>query len=134
MSFCQQKTSARFPPLSGPSEGRVEEKDLWKGGGLYAGSVILGSPLLPTFPLRNCAFIWVMAPQEVRSYPLSWLCRKKVNALYFEKFQKSMYRSFNVEIDGCRSQHCKKQEESWTKDGAPDKQPNSYVKGTAETI
>ncbi|MEQ2185017.1 hypothetical protein GOODEAATRI_013846, partial [Goodea atripinnis] len=42
---------------------------------------------------NSCAFIWVMAPQEVRSYPLSWLCWEKVNPLYFEKFQKSMYRS-----------------------------------------
>ncbi|MEQ2181725.1 hypothetical protein GOODEAATRI_014465 [Goodea atripinnis] len=42
---------------------------------------------------NSCAFILVLASQEVRSYPVSWLCRKKVNALYFEKFQKSSFRS-----------------------------------------
>ncbi|MEQ2214046.1 hypothetical protein XENOCAPTIV_027377 [Xenoophorus captivus] len=42
---------------------------------------------------NSCAFIWEVASQEVRSYPVSCLCRKKVNALYFEKLQKSSYRS-----------------------------------------
>ncbi|MED6234392.1 hypothetical protein ATANTOWER_028508 [Ataeniobius toweri] len=42
---------------------------------------------------NSCAFIWAVASQEVRSYPVSWLCQKKVNAFYFEKFQKSLYRS-----------------------------------------
>ncbi|MEQ2221869.1 hypothetical protein ILYODFUR_020054 [Ilyodon furcidens] len=42
---------------------------------------------------NSCAFIWAVASQEVRSYSVSWLCRKKVNVLYFEMFQKSLYWS-----------------------------------------
>ncbi|MED6274397.1 hypothetical protein CHARACLAT_015970 [Characodon lateralis] len=38
---------ALFPPI--PMVICVEEKDLWKGGALYAGSGIVGSPLLPLF-------------------------------------------------------------------------------------
>ncbi|MEQ2293947.1 hypothetical protein AMECASPLE_038757 [Ameca splendens] len=79
MSFCQQRYQRAFLSYPVPLEGCVEESDLWKGGGFYLGNVATG----------------------VRSYPLFWLCQKKVNALYFEKFQKSMYRSFGVEIHGC---------------------------------
>ncbi|MEQ2183573.1 hypothetical protein GOODEAATRI_034097 [Goodea atripinnis] len=66
----------------------MEEGDLWKSGGIYTGSVKEGGPLLPPFPLWSCAFIWVMAPQEVRSYPLFWLCRKKVNAFILKSSRK----------------------------------------------
>ncbi|MEQ2316850.1 hypothetical protein AMECASPLE_036689 [Ameca splendens] len=67
MSVCQQRDiSALCLPYPVPLEGRVEE------GGCS----------------NSCAFIWVVASQEVRSYPISWLCRKKVNALYFESSRK----------------------------------------------
>ncbi|MEQ2242457.1 hypothetical protein ILYODFUR_036011 [Ilyodon furcidens] len=72
MSVGQQRDiSVLCLPYPVPFEGRVEE------GGCS----------------NSCAFIWAVASQEVRSYPVFWLCRKKVNALYVEKFQKSSYRS-----------------------------------------
>ncbi|MEQ2227582.1 hypothetical protein ILYODFUR_039042 [Ilyodon furcidens] len=62
LSFCQQKDNSALcsPPI--PMVTGVEE------GGCS----------------NSRAFSWVVASQEVRSYPVSWLCLKKVNALYFE--------------------------------------------------
>ncbi|MEQ2207718.1 hypothetical protein XENOCAPTIV_017466 [Xenoophorus captivus] len=55
---------------------------------------------------NRCAFIWVVASQEVRSYPVSWLFQKKVNALYFEKFQKSSYQSLMLKsMAGSQHEH-----------------------------
>ncbi|MEQ2173450.1 hypothetical protein GOODEAATRI_032265 [Goodea atripinnis] len=54
MSFCQQKTFARWAsPEPSSSEAVWKEKDLWKGGGLYA-----GSPLLPPLsPSELCFYL-----------------------------------------------------------------------------
>ncbi|KAK5613499.1 hypothetical protein CRENBAI_020922 [Crenichthys baileyi] len=45
----QRDISALCPPPI-PMNTSVEEKDLWEGGGFYAGSAIMGSPLLPPIP------------------------------------------------------------------------------------
>ncbi|MEQ2306585.1 hypothetical protein AMECASPLE_009713 [Ameca splendens] len=54
--FPSKETSARWA-----SPNRSFSKAVWKEGGCS----------------NSCAFIWVVASQEVRSYPVSWLCRKK---------------------------------------------------------
>ncbi|MEQ2227127.1 hypothetical protein ILYODFUR_034556 [Ilyodon furcidens] len=79
MSVCQQgDISALCLPYPVTLEARVEEGEC----------------------SNSCAFIWPVASQGVRSYPVSWLCRKKVNALYFEKFQKGLYRSLMLKSMG----------------------------------
>ncbi|MED6273897.1 hypothetical protein CHARACLAT_010951 [Characodon lateralis] len=54
LSFCQQRDISGLSPLSGLSGGCVEEAGCSKSG----------------------AFIWPVTSQEIRSYPVSWLCRK----------------------------------------------------------
>ncbi|MEQ2257432.1 hypothetical protein ILYODFUR_034824, partial [Ilyodon furcidens] len=46
----RKETSARLSPLSGPSEGRVEEVGLLERACSFSGSGIMGSLLLPPFP------------------------------------------------------------------------------------
>ncbi|MEQ2296373.1 hypothetical protein AMECASPLE_024243 [Ameca splendens] len=55
MSFASKRHQRAFLPYPVPLEGRVEEDDLWKGGGFIRAVASLGSPLLPPFPLRSCA-------------------------------------------------------------------------------
>ncbi|MED6237673.1 hypothetical protein ATANTOWER_031151 [Ataeniobius toweri] len=83
MFVCQQRViSALVSPILVPQRGTVEEAGCSK----------------------SCAFIWTVASQEVRSYSVSWLCQKKVNALYFESSRKVRI-AFPVVTHGCGSQH-----------------------------
>ncbi|MED6285361.1 Dual specificity mitogen-activated protein kinase kinase 4, partial [Characodon lateralis] len=68
---------------------------------------------------NSCVFIWVVASQEVRSYPVSWLCRKKwrhrKSAVipfpgcagrwlmhFILKVPEMSVQEFHVEIHGCK--------------------------------
>ncbi|MEQ2163530.1 hypothetical protein GOODEAATRI_031181 [Goodea atripinnis] len=94
--FYQQRHQRAFLSYPVSSEARVERERVVERWGLICGQ----SSATPPFPFGIVLYLGNGATGSPQSSPFLAV-PKKVNALYFEKFQKSMYRSLVTKIHGC---------------------------------